>query len=119
MSSETRSILSDRSINEGIEYLTRLAMLSQGSVVLTEGVEIQSISYPYSYTIQVQLFSCVTFTIRQITFATEVIDGTIETCDGFIFHHPSLDVLDYLATIDVYFVDVTLVTHLFCASINS
>ena len=77
----------------------------------TEGVEIQHVSVPFCYTIP--RFSCITFTIRQMTFATEITESdtsTVMTYDGFIFDHPSLDEHDYPASIDVLescFVEVT------------
>ena len=66
-----------------------------------EGIEIQFVGTLFEYTIP--NFSCISFTLRQITFEAFV-DGSISTYDGFIRHDPSLDKLvsiSYPKTIDV------------------
>ena len=79
-----------------------------------EGIEVTDVSVPFEYFIP--RFSCVSFTIRQITFNAEL-DGTVHTYDGFIHdkeshNNGSLALHSLPAVVDVYescFVEVNVV----------
>ena len=65
-----------------------------------EGIEVTCVSVPFEY--YVPRFSCVSFTIRQITFNAELADGTVHTYDGFIRDDSSLALHNYPAVVDVF-----------------
>ena len=65
-----------------------------------EEIEVIYVSAPFEY--YIPRFSCVSFTIRQITFNAELADGTVHTYDGFIRDDNSLTLHNYPAVVDVF-----------------